>query len=324
MASNTSSVAQPGFPIGVVCRMTGIAQETLRAWERRYSLVTPSRAGGRNRLYSPDDVKRIMAVKALVDAGHPIGSVAALDEAQLETLHAAVATTPRTTNAPVRAAAPATSAPGRVAVVGRTLATRLLGSTKGPTFEDAVVVDALGDLPVDRQIDILVVEMPTIHTDGTGALGQGLRQSGARAAVVLYEFGARGAVAALEALGAICMKGPVDPSAVDRACLALLASATVETGAPSGVATSPRFSADQLARIVARAPAIACECPRHLANLIGSLVAFERFSEECEHRNAEDAHIHRDLQRMAVSARAMIESSLERVLAFEGFSAGED
>lgn len=324
MPSNPSNVAQPGFPIGVVCRMTGIAQETLRAWERRYSLVTPSRAGGRNRLYSPDDVKRITVVKALVDAGHPIGSVAALDEAQLETLHAAVATTPRAANAPVRSAAPGARGPGRVAVVGRALATRLVGSTGGPTFDDAVVIDALGDLSPDRRFDVLVVEMPTIHADGAGALGQALKQSGARAAVVVYEFGARGAVAALEALGAVCMKGPIDPSAVDRAVQALLASGAFGGEAPAGIPTSPRFSADQLARIVARAPAIACECPRHLANLIGSLVAFERFSEECQHRNAEDAHIHRDLQRMAVSARAMVEASLERVLAFEGFSADED
>ena len=100
MNQNEHMSAQPGFPIGVVCRMTGIAQETLRAWERRYALVTPSRAGGRNRLYSPDDVKRISLVKALVDAGHPVGSVASLNEAQLEALR--TATTP---------AAPAAKAP---------------------------------------------------------------------------------------------------------------------------------------------------------------------------------------------------------------------
>jgi hypothetical protein len=47
-------------------------------------------------------------------------------------------------------------------------------------------------------------------------------------------------------------------------------------------------------------------------------VAFERYSGECEHRSPADAHIHRELQRMATAARGLVEAGLERVLAFEG------
>jgi hypothetical protein len=79
-----------------------------------------------------------------------------------------------------------------------------------------------------------------------------------------------------------------------------------------------RFTPEQLAAIVALRPSIACECPRHLADLISSLVAFERYSGECEHRSPADAHIHRELQRMAAAARGLVEAGLERVLAFEG------
>lgn len=323
MNENVQMSAQPGFPIGVVCRMTGIAQETLRAWERRYALVTPSRAGGRNRLYSPDDVKRISLVKALVDAGHPVGSVASLDGAQLEALRMATAPAvpaAREAKAPPVLQASVALAPGRVGVIGRSLATRLLGSPGRPTLEGAFSVDALVDIAPEHRAQVLVLEMPTVQGDAAEALAGALGRTGAGTAVVLYEFGARGAVASLEALGAICLKGPVDPVAVERACATALACLDTESERRVAGLPARRFSAEQLARIVARAPAIACECPRHLAGLIGSLAAFERFSGECENRSPADAHIHRDLQRMAASARAMIEASLERVLAFEGIS----
>jgi len=324
MNQNEQMSAQPGFPIGVVCRMTGIAQETLRAWERRYALVTPSRAGGRNRLYSPDDVKRISLVKALVDAGHPVGSVASLDEGQLEALK--TATAPAAPEAKVSPALQSAAAPasGRVGVIGRSLATRLLGSPGKPTLDGAFGVDALEDVTPQHGAEVLVLEMPTLHGDAADTLAGALVRAGARTAVVLYEFGARGAVESLEALGAVCLKGPVDPAAVERACAAARSSLVADPEWRADGLPARRFSADQLARIVARAPAIACECPRHLAGLIGSLAAFERYSGECENRSPADAHIHRDLQRMAASARAMIEASLERVLAFEGISAEGD
>jgi hypothetical protein len=111
---------------------------------------------------------------------------------------------------------------------------------------------------------------------------------------------------------------------VDRACAdALATAATRPGGGRPSLAPPRRFDAEQLARVVARAPVIACECPRHLADLIGSLAAFERYSGECESRSPADAHIHRDLQQTAGVARSMIEDSLARLLAFEGIDLDE-
>jgi MerR family transcriptional regulator, light-induced transcriptional regulator len=56
--------AEPGFlRIGELSRRTGVAPELLRAWERRYGLLRPSRSSGGFRLYSPADEQRIALMR---------------------------------------------------------------------------------------------------------------------------------------------------------------------------------------------------------------------------------------------------------------------
>jgi len=49
----------PAFNLKVVLKETGIAADTLRAWERRYGLPMPQRSAGRHRLYSQRDIETI-------------------------------------------------------------------------------------------------------------------------------------------------------------------------------------------------------------------------------------------------------------------------
>jgi MerR family transcriptional regulator, light-induced transcriptional regulator len=49
--------------------LTGLSPDTLRAWERRYGVVSPSRSGGGYRLYDDAALRRLSAMKALVDSG---------------------------------------------------------------------------------------------------------------------------------------------------------------------------------------------------------------------------------------------------------------
>lgn len=52
--------AQTGYlRIGELSRRTGVAPELLRAWERRYGLLTPARSEGGFRLYSDLDERRV-------------------------------------------------------------------------------------------------------------------------------------------------------------------------------------------------------------------------------------------------------------------------
>ncbi len=49
----------PAFNLKVVLKETGIAADTLRAWERRYGLPMPERSAGGHRLYSQRDIETI-------------------------------------------------------------------------------------------------------------------------------------------------------------------------------------------------------------------------------------------------------------------------
>ncbi|MFN4263708.1 MAG: MerR family transcriptional regulator [Thioalkalivibrionaceae bacterium] len=67
----------PGlYPIGVVCDRLDINPVTLRAWERRYGLISPTRTAKGHRLYSDDDIDRIRSILELVGEGIPISQVA--------------------------------------------------------------------------------------------------------------------------------------------------------------------------------------------------------------------------------------------------------
>jgi DNA-binding transcriptional MerR regulator len=69
-------------PIGVVERRTGIPGHVLRAWERRYGVVSPARTDAGHRLYSETDVERLAVLGRLVDRGYRVGRLARMSEAQ--------------------------------------------------------------------------------------------------------------------------------------------------------------------------------------------------------------------------------------------------
>jgi DNA-binding transcriptional MerR regulator len=57
------------YNIGVVARMTGIPENTLRVWERRYDFPASDRTEGGHRLFSAHEVARIQWVKQRIDEG---------------------------------------------------------------------------------------------------------------------------------------------------------------------------------------------------------------------------------------------------------------
>lgn len=56
------------FSIREVATMVGMAPHTIRAWERRYEVVTPWRTSGNQRRYSTEDVEALVRVKHAVTA----------------------------------------------------------------------------------------------------------------------------------------------------------------------------------------------------------------------------------------------------------------
>ena len=87
------------YPIRAAARMTGLSVDTLRAWERRYEAVVPGR-DNRGRRYSEHEVARLRRLAELVAQGHPISTIAKLQDAELVRLldnaHALAARTPQT------------------------------------------------------------------------------------------------------------------------------------------------------------------------------------------------------------------------------------
>jgi DNA-binding transcriptional MerR regulator/methanogenic corrinoid protein MtbC1 len=77
---------EPRHPIQVVARRTGLSADVIRAWERRYQVVEPTRANGSRRLYSDADVERLTLLRRATSAGRRIGDVAGLSTSALREL----------------------------------------------------------------------------------------------------------------------------------------------------------------------------------------------------------------------------------------------
>ena len=74
------------LPVRVVVERTGLSADVLRAWERRYGVVLPSRTAGGQRAYTEEQVTRLLALARLVDRGHAIGNLASATPAELGAL----------------------------------------------------------------------------------------------------------------------------------------------------------------------------------------------------------------------------------------------
>jgi DNA-binding transcriptional MerR regulator len=62
-------MAEEFLRIGELSRRVGVSVELLRAWERRYDLLSPARTPGGFRLYSADDVARVLSMRANLERG---------------------------------------------------------------------------------------------------------------------------------------------------------------------------------------------------------------------------------------------------------------
>ncbi|AZV25345.1 helix-turn-helix-type transcriptional regulator [Pseudomonas syringae] len=63
------------FPIREVARMTGVNPVTLRAWERRYGLIQPTRTESGHRLYSMTDIERVRSIVDWIDRGVAVSKI---------------------------------------------------------------------------------------------------------------------------------------------------------------------------------------------------------------------------------------------------------
>jgi MerR family transcriptional regulator, light-induced transcriptional regulator len=318
---------------GAVARMLRMPVATLRVWERRYAVTQPALSESGQRLYSADDVRRLAMLKQLTDLGHAIGSLAGLDMAQLQQVastHAGMLAA-RVPPDPVPYTAPS-SPPWRVAVIGAALATRLQRPAllrllprplllRGPFADAAQAAAALRG----ETVDALLVHEPRLHDGWLAGLQAAAPSLAALPKAVLYRFAAEHTCAALGDSGTALLREPQSDTALGQWLQGVLQARppalSVARGAAKNVPVQPRRWDDAaLADFAGLSSTIACECPRHVAELLIQLSHFEAYSAECRHRSPADAELHAFLQQVAATSRARFEAALEHVALHEGLT----
>ena len=63
------------FPIREVSRLTGVNPVTLRAWERRYGLIQPTRTESGHRLYAMSDIETVRTIMGWIERGVAVSKV---------------------------------------------------------------------------------------------------------------------------------------------------------------------------------------------------------------------------------------------------------
>lgn len=304
---------EPRYRIGAVGQLTGLSQHVLRVWEKRYAVVQPSRGNNRRRLYSDRDVRKLMLLKSLVDRGHAIGSIARLDTAELE--HRLQQS----------------SGLQQPAIPEKRPRLYLFGSFPGLSTDSRMFelagrcADHERFVPSseDRGLDIAVVEWPVLQTDAAVAVARLANRLNTRHLIVVYDYAPQSALDSLRGTRLTALRSPLDLAALEAVVgwrFGIGDPGIEDDPNPGTLAPPRRFTDRELAFIATQSAAVACECPRHLSQLISRLARFEAYSAECESRGADDAALHEYLYRTTSRARRQFEEALARVMEMENLA----
>ncbi|NUZ08028.1 MerR family transcriptional regulator [Schlegelella sp. ID0723] len=307
---------------------------TLRIWERRYNVAAPATTSSGHRQYSAADVQRLALIRQLTLVGHRIGSLASLDLERLRDVastHAAALT-----HAPARAHR--TGAACKLAVVGRGAEHRVERSEVQLRADRAVhVAAAFGSLRAARRHaaaarhDLLLVFADGLQASMLADVQAAAKALRARHTAIAYSFAPGSVTRAFAACGISLIREPLDDASLGDFLSRVVAtrsrqSASAASGSPAappvaitlGSEAPRRYDDAALADFAGLSTTIACECPRHLAEIIQKLSHFEAYSAQCEHLDASDAALHSYLGRITATARSIFESALEHVAVREG------
>ena len=354
MSPGTGTDAERSYQIGTVASLTGVDPHTIRAWERRYGAIAPSRSATGRRRYDDETVERLQLLKALVDCSESISTIAHLSDDQLRARLERLAEFGRSGRS--SGALKPGAGMWRLGLMAPGLVAQLKANPiASPELEIGFSGSEASDF-VDRlrrdPCEIAVLELDSVGRHALELVRSCRDLASKPLVVVLYRFAPRAALARLAQAGARLVQSPVRLEQLRRILLdqrmieqardgGLLASAApgaadtgvaVATGdgtddAEALAAGSPiparpvrRFDDEQIARLFEVSSGIDCECPNHLAALVAALVSFERYSLTCESRDEADAELHRRLGSQTAAARALLEDMLGDLCDHEGIA----
>ena len=324
MTKNTKN-EEHRYGIGAVAKLTGLTDHTIRVWERRYGAVIAQRAENGRRVYAPADVEKLGLLKRLTDQGLSIGQIAgdsidALRERAQSMQKIASAPTPDR----IGVAILGDFLPGSFAIDQRDIAP--LEVVIADDNHDTFVADV-----ARHSVDVVVLESPVLDDSVKDQMLEYLDRAGAARGVIVYNFGRVRDIDTARDSRIVALRSPVNVDEVRAAVIRSYAPAAVSLPKTTPVADSAeaawhfsgpvaprRFTNQQLSRLARASTAIDCECPHHLAQLVGDLTSFEVYSAQCANRDEDDAALHRYLHQTTAQARALIEAALERVAEAEG------
>jgi len=306
-ADSTSSGIH--YRSGAAARLAGIPVETLRVWERRYGVVSPPLSSGGRRLYSAENVQRLRLIKQLLARGNAIGVVATLSTTDLQQMLAVSDGLESGTTVPLHGPAPLRFLlVGEAQAAGRGRGYHVVASCP----EIAQAANQVRGL----KADLVVIETPSLMQIDPQRVSAIRDAATADAVVVLYRFGPAALIRQLREAGHVVVHASLD--AVEFEAVCRTASEATGTHEEASAPPAVRFDTAALTALAGASSTIQCECPRHLAELLQAIQAFERYSGECGSRNPADAALHARLQTKAGHARALLEDALLDVALAEG------
>ena len=313
------------YGIGAVAKMTGLTDHTIRVWERRYGAVKTQRLPNGRRVYSAADVEKLGILKRLTDQGFSIGQIAG---SSVEELREHVERVSDLSAAAV---------PEQIglAVLGENLPSQLGRQDRDLSPLDVRIADSNKDrFAADlgcQPVDLVVLESPILNEETVKQLIDYKKKSGADRGIIIYSFGRTRDVDLARQSNIVVLRGPVDVDQLHAAAIQSFSRASVDkrkvekqaTGKPVDWGLTDRiaprlFNQQQLSILANTSSAIDCECPKHLAQLVSDLSAFEIYSANCANRDDDDAALHRYLHQTTARARSLIEVALEKVADAEG------
>jgi len=297
------NIDNQNYSIGAVAKLSGLSTHTIRKWEDRYQLVEPGRSSGGDRRYSSADVARLTLLKELVDSGQAISKIADLDDDELRG---------RCNASLSRDIAQQATRAIRMAVLGDSLATIIRHHQAiMPNLLLAHTSLDISDIPT-QTIDVVLLERPGLAESVFDDIQRVQSRVPGVPIVVMYGFGPQAIATRLSTEKTACLRMPVNYRELQRLIMAMV-SERANDHIGSFEPPPHRYSRHVLARVASISPTLACECPRHVAELIFALSDFESYSAECESQNPQDAIIHNYLRLTAAHARALFEKALTTV-----------
>ena len=304
------------YKIGAVSKITGINIPTLRSWENKFDIVTPTRVNGTQRGYTKQDLDKLVLIQALIDSGDSISSLRGLSLEQLQSRLLSNDSSKNDSNSSHEKLLEL-----NVITIG-TMIPDLEAETAGlPSINVAKKYD-LDEFTDDENeeikcdCDLIIFELATLHIKTINWIKDILTYNSINHCIILYRFASSdGMMAANNDKRINTLRQPV--SAQDIFLMIKFLTDIEPSNRNSVKARHDEhvpFTDKELWEISVMANPIHCECPKHLSSIISSIKGFEKYSADCEELSESDRILHRELEENAKEARIIMEKSLRKVI----------